>query len=114
MLLKQIDNLPKTDREVDETNRNRLKENVIALAKIQDQINQMSSRYEQKEEIDELQRQLNKEYLSIVTLGCDYRPLLQRFKTRSSGFGDDFLNASKEAMKLAETLKKNLNDLKKR
>ena len=112
VLLKQIDNLPRTDRKVDETNRNRLKENVVALVKIQDQIDRMSSGDEQKEEIDELQIQLNKEYLSIITLGNSYRPLWQRFQTRKSGFANDFRKASIEAVKLVETLKRKLRDLR--
>jgi hypothetical protein len=53
MLLEKISNLPKTEREVDEANRNKFKENVVALIKIDEQMEQISGR-NQKDEIKTL------------------------------------------------------------
>lgn len=105
-LLQRIDSLPKTGREEDDDNRNVLKENVVALAKIDEQIDQLLGRPDQKEALRKLETQLNREWLAIVTLWHEYR--------RGGGdFGEGFRNAFIEANNLVEALKRVLEEIKK-
>jgi hypothetical protein len=89
MLLEKISNLPRTERENDETDRNRFKENVAAIAKIDEQIERMLALNPQKDQIKTLEMQLNKESLSAVTLGFKYRQRIRLGK--GSEFEKGFL-----------------------
>jgi len=105
-LLQQIDSLPRTGIEADDDSRSTLKENVVSLAKIDEQVDQLLYRPDQKEELKKLEMQLNREWLSIVTLWHMYR--------REGGdFGDGFRNAFAEANNLVEALKRALKDARK-
>ena len=109
-LLKKIDNMPRTENETDETNLNKFKESVAMLNQIEEQTARISGYEQHKEEIKELRMQLAKTKLSLVTLGHSYRPSLSK---KSSGFRQDFFEASLEAIKLADMLNKSLEGLKK-
>jgi len=110
-LLKQIDSLPRTGKEADDDNRNALKEDVVSLAKIDEQIDQLLYRPDQKEELKKLEMQLNKEWLSIVTVGHTY---IRGARAHGGGdFGDGIRNAFIEANNLVEALKRVLKDARK-
>ncbi len=108
-LLKQIDSLPMTGKENDEKSRNALKETVVALRKIDEQMEQLLSRYGTEEELKKLEMQLGREWLSFLTTWNKYGHGLGA----RGDFAGGFRNVSLEANNLVEELRKTLKDAKK-
>jgi len=113
-LLKQIDGLPRTEREVDKDFQRKLKEIVIALNGIENQLNQTASGYSNEEYLNGLQKQLNRQRLTLMEIQVGFHTLWEWHKTHSSGFFYGFKNALIEVGKLAEILNRTLKERKKR
>jgi len=95
-----------TGKENDDKNRNALKEVVVALRKIDEQMEQLLGRYGKEEELKKLEMQLGREWLSFLTTWHKYRH-------GRGDFADSFRNLSLETNNLVETLRKTLKEARK-
>lgn len=112
-LLKQIDELPQADREIDRNLQRKLREIVIALNGIDEKL-QARLEYSDKEYLNELQKQLNRQRLALTEIEIKFPTLWNWHKTHSSGFFENFKKALIDTNKFGEMLERTLKEHKKR
>ncbi len=109
-LLKQIDELPKTETENNVNLQKKLREYVIEFMNINEKV---ESQYLGKEELNELRKELMKKTLDFLGMVRSFNTVWGRYKSHSSEFHNSFGKASRDTITVLEKLKEKLKEQEK-